>query len=201
MSKRRSRLTVIIIVLFLVSQACAIGGGGDVDDFVGTWTMSDETISNLLDLEDLGLEEGQEDYMSFEVAFTFGSDGEFEFEMTLNMDFEALLTEMTGGLDMEIVAEPLELNVTATGTYELPSDGVIELTFDEDSISLSPEEYCFTVAGMETCEDMSEFTEGIDIASFGSGSGYYEFDGSTLIIWDDDCDYPDDDSCALILEK
>jgi hypothetical protein len=173
-------------------------GGGDQELFVGKWDMQNET--DFID-EDSFAVEGADEYMDFDIFFTFGSENELNFQMAINVDFNAILADMAAGEDIEIVAEPLKLSMSMDGTYELVSGDVVQFNFDETTLDYSPQEYCFSVMGVEECLDMGETIEGIEVAVLGDAAGYYEITENTLTLWDDDCDYPTDQTCAIILTK
>ena len=78
---------------------------------------------------------------------------------------------------------------------------MVELNFEENTLNYSPQEYCFSAAGEEQCLDMGEVVQGIEVDVLGYTAGYYEIDEHNLAIWDDECDYPTEQNCALMLTK
>ena len=198
MHTRYKKLGIFVVLLLLASFACDLLGTGDPEQFAGTWDMQNET--DFLDEDSFGLE-GAEEFMDFNITFTFSSENDITFGMTISMDIYGMLMKELAGEEVEIVAEPLVLTMSVDGTYELVSGDVIQFNFDNTTLAYSPEEYCFSVMGEETCWDMKESVEGVDIPVIGSGAGYYEIDENTLTLWDDDCDYPTEQTCAIKLTK
>ncbi|MDH5507395.1 MAG: hypothetical protein OEZ02_09255 [Anaerolineae bacterium] len=198
-TKLISRL--LLMGLLLLGLAACSSGEDDQPKFVGTWDAENYAIlfsDDVLNDPDMG------EYTSLKAQITFGSSGEFAIHVIMSVDFPTLLADQVAemGESVEINAEVLELTISYTGTYEIVSQGEIQMSLDPNGFSFSPAEYCFSMAGEESCEDLSDIADqGTDISGFDSGAAFYEFSGAYLYMWDDECDYPNEKDCALKLTK
>lgn len=194
-NKRLWMVASMLIVLPLLASCAA----SDEDMLVGTWQLSN--IETLFD-EDGGDFSQFEEYVDLDLTLVFKSNGEFTFDVALMMDLQAMMAALMGDLGVEIEAENLDIQVSMGGTYEIESPGVLLLNLDSGKLTTSPEEFCFSVAGFESCQGIEEITgEFVDIFPFDSGTALYEVDETSLTIWDDSCDYPADQSCAAQFTK
>lgn len=194
----KSHKTKIIYLLIAASFALsACGGGGD--SLEGRWELTNEGAF-FGEEEELLAEDGEE-FFQADVFFTFGNSGELLVEIPLFIDYPGLFSSSGFDSSIEIIAEPLNMLLSFSGTYEkLPGD-IIQLELDPDSVTYSPAEYCFSIGGEETCQDLVEVTEDFEASDFEVGTGNYEVIESTLTVWDDDCDYPNDQTCSLVFTK
>lgn len=187
--------SMVIMVLILVGCAST---DEDKELIVGRWELSN--IESIMADEAVDFAEFEE-YMQMSLAMNFASDGTFTFEINMMLDMPSMLADLMGS-DLEIDAETADINISIDGTYEIASKGELLLNFENDSVTVSPDEYCFTVAGFETCQSVEEFAGGMDeFAFYGDEGAYYEVDATSLTLWDDECDYPDDATCAANFTK
>lgn len=195
MKSHQTKMIYIIAVAALALSAC--GGGGD--SLEGRWELTNEDA--FFGEEEEFLAEDGGEFFDADVYFIFGNSGELLVEVPLFIDYAGLFS--SSGLDasIEIVAEPLNMLLSFSGTYEQLSGDIVQLELDPDSVTYSPDEYCFSIGGEETCQDLFEVTEDFEASDFDLGTGNYEVVDSTLTIWDDDCDYPSDQTCTMVFTK
>lgn len=199
MKSQSAKVIGFIAVVALIPLACGLGIGGDGDALEGKWELTSDAA--LFGDEDALFAEEGEEFFDAKVFFTFGSSGDFLLEIPLFIDYEGIFSNSGFDASVEIVAEPLNMLISISGTYEQLSGDIIQLDLDPNSIAYSPAEYCFSLGGEEICQDLSEITQEFETSDFELGTGNYEIDGSTLTMWDDVCDYPADQTCAMIFTK
>lgn len=200
MINKRIWMAASLLIAFLLLAGC---GASDEDMLVGTWQLSN--IEAVLAAEEIDISEFEE-YMQLDLALVFNADGEISFELSILLDFEAMIADSMGDLGLEIEVESLDVQVSMGGTYEIDSPGVLLIRFDADNLTTTPEEVCFTVAGFENCQNVEEVLGEItgefeDIFTSENDTAFFEVDETSLTIWDDNCDYPEDQECAAHFTK
>jgi hypothetical protein len=192
---KRIWIGALMLITLLLLSAC---GSAQKDLLVGRWQLSN--IETILTEQDIDFT-GYEDYVELGLAIEFSSDETFILEVSVMLDFETMIFDLLGD-EAEVEAEPANLTVSISGTYEKTSDGVLILNYDTDTLGTTPEEYCYSVSGFETCTEVGDLTAGFeDLLLYGDDGASYEVDETSLTLWDDACGYPENQSCAAHFTK
>ena len=200
MNHKQKWAVSLLVLASLILVGCGSAIDQDRELLIGKWELSN--IDFILSQADLDIGE-YEEYVELGMSMDFDGDGTFSIEISMMMDLESIIADMMGAAGgLEIETDQIDIEFTMGGTFEIVSQGELLLNFDEDTFSLSPEEFCFTFMGIETCQNIDEFAGGFDEFEFYEGEGvYYEVDEGSLTIWDDICDYPEEESCAVKFSK
>lgn len=193
---KRLSIAAIMLVSLLLLSSCGFGGN---DPLVGRWQLSN--IDTILAEQDIDFT-GYEDYVELGLAIEFFSDDTFTLDVSVILDFGAMILDLLGE-ETQVDAVPANLTVSVSGAYEKTSEGVLMLNYDTEALTTTPEEYCYSVSGIETCTEVGDLTAGFeDLLLYGEEDGaFYEVDETSLALWDDACDYPEDQECAAQFTK
>lgn len=197
MIDKRIWMAASLLIALLLLVSCATGGSGQ-GVLVGRWQLIN--IEAIVGEQDVDFSEFEE-YVELGMAMDFASDGTFTYEVAVFLEFGRMIREiMDDTADVE--AGPANLKITVEGTYEKTDDGMLFLNYDTDSLTTSPDEYCYTVGEFDQCLEIGDLAAGFeDLLLFEEGGAYYEVDGTSLTLWAEDCDYPADQSCAARFSK